>query len=503
MQQSSAEEMWREFGVSGKQWEDPQWQMRNSIREPGQLQHYANLNDTQLHMIEETVRNGRPMRITPYYASLMGNNPTGVGPDGVSVNDEVSPIFLQAVPTPDQYLFKAGAPDPMSEGSRSVGAVYQRYGDRVALKVNESSACHTFCTHCQRGKDFEEKAYVEDLEAGLRYIRDNDNISEVLVTGGDALTLSEFMLSRVLRNLSEIDHVESVRIASRLPVTNPFAVEEGKLEIIGRYSKHTGGNPDFPNIYMVTHANAPEELTADMQEAVSRTRRSGLDVRNQTVLLNGVNDDFSKLSRMMKELHHMGIDPRYLFECHKVGGMAAKVVPINVGQALVSELRGQEGSSIPTYAVNMVGGGGKVVLTPQGDQGIPDFEYRLSRPMRTWDNRVVEYEELMRVRESDYDTGMEAMSRFYGDASIMDSETHYIDGLEARETSSGKYRPSVIVVDDNDPSKVLYVTNVTAPKPLGEYRKHEAMGLTPNGAELGLPEQPFVTDPGKLNDLYT
>jgi len=366
---------------------------------------------------------------------------------------------------------------------------------------------------------------MENIKKGLRYIKDkkNENIKEVLVTGGDALALSDGTLDFVLESLAGTDHVESIRIASRLPVTNPFAVNSGKMDIISRYSKHTTGNYDLPDIGLVTHANSADELTLDMQDAVSLLRRYGLDVRNQTVLLKGVNDDFADLSKLLKNLHFMGVRPYYLFQCHKVEGLAPKIVPINEGQYITAELRGQMGSSIPKYMVNMTGGGGKVDLTPEGDMGIPDYSFRLSRKMRTWDNRIVDYEELMRVKESDYEKGMEIMSRFYGDPSIRDYHEHdmmddffYSDGgdgfqygkggfrdLKVRNTSSKKFRPSVIVVDDANPEKVLYVTNVGDYKAMGRNEKLGAMGYRPNGRELGHPDQIYVTNPGVLELAYS
>ncbi len=494
MEYAGFEKSWEEFGVDEKTWKDPSWQVRNSIRRPEELSLYVDLSDAQIGMIGRAIKSGKPMRITPYYASLMGKNPTGVE-HCVSVSDDVSGIFVQSVPTPAHYLFKAGMPDPMSEGSRSVGAAYQRYVDRVALMSSPSSICHMYCTHCQRGKDMEKNMTMDLIEEGIRYIRDNENVHEVLGTGGDFLALPVGYIKKILSELSEIDHVESIRVASRLPVTNPFSITDEKMDVIAKYSKHSGGGRYAPNIYVVTHANSPDELTWDMQDSISMMRRYGLDVRNQTVLLKGVNDDFSSLSKLCKDMHHMGINPRYLFQCHKVDGLATEIVPINVGQSLVSELRGQEGSSIPIYAVNMTGGGGKVVLTPSGDNGFGDFSYKMKRDMRTWENKLVEYEELLRIRESDYENGMKAMSEFYGDVGIMDYAESDVGGVNVRESASRKFRPSLIVVDDKNQDKVLYVTNVTASEPMDTQKKLDKMGFYRNGERLGIADQPYVTNP--------
>jgi len=488
---------WERFNASKKEWEDWRWQLRNSITSSHELAKHVSLTGRQMEMIQASIDNGKKMRISPYYASLMGENPTGIDRGKRSVRNSVNSVFIQSVPTPAHYLFKAGVPDPMSEGSRSAGAAYQRYPDRVALMASVSSDCHMYCTHCQRGKDMQSRGQnSQKILDGLEYIRRNSNIREVLVTGGDALTLSDKMLEKVLSSLSEAGHVESIRIATRLPVTNPSSVTSEKLDIIAEYSKHSGRNHDLPNIYFMTHANAPEELTLDMQDAMSRIKRYGFTVRNQSVLLHGVNDDFERLSRLCRNLDHMGVDPYYLFQCHKVDGLAAEIVPINKGQYLVAELRGQEGISIPNYAVNMTGGGGKVILTPQGDKGALDFGYVVSREMRTWDNQIMEYEELLRVREEDYERGMNTMADFYGDPTITDYSRHESpEELEIRETSSEKFRPSFLVVDNGDPNKILYVTNATAPSQMSAEEKCIKFGLEANGYELGLSGQPYITNP--------
>jgi KamA family protein len=498
-------EPWKAFGATTEEWNDWHWQLKNRIEKPSSMREIDELffTEKQMKMMEESWSKGKPMRVTPYYLSLMGNNPTGVDPDGMSISDDINAVFVQAVPIPAYHLFRAGDKDPMAEGSRSVGAAYQRYVNRIAFMFSPSSICHMYCTHCQRSKDQRKKPSKENNRIGLRYIKDNTNIDEVLVTGGDPLAQKDPMLEPILEELSGIVHVKSIRIATRLPVTNPPRINDGSLGMIARYSKHTSGDVSKPDIGFVTHANALEELTLDMQRAVSMIRRYGFDIRNQTVLLKNVNDDFATMSRLNRNLHHMGVRPYYLFQCHKVDGFANRIVPINIGQYITFEQRGQEGSSIPKYAVNMVGGGGKVDLTPQGDMGMPDFTYMLSRRMRTWDNRILEYEELLRVRESDYENGMKVMSEFYGDESIMDYESLVLsDNLDVRETSSNKYRPSMIVVDDKNTSKIKYVTNVMAPEPMQRDEKLGAMGFEKVGPKLGHPDELYVTNPGKIAELY-
>ncbi|MBN2330602.1 MAG: KamA family radical SAM protein [Candidatus Aenigmarchaeota archaeon] len=489
-------EPWKRFGATEEDWHNWRWQARNSFTDPDQLSEFLGLTDLQAKMVSDSVDRGKRMRIPPYDAALMGPNPTGVDKRGNSISNRINGVFLQGVPTPAHHLFKAGQRDPMAEGSRSYGAVYQRYPDRVALFVSKSGDCHFYCMHCQRDKDIVSSGQgPKEMNIGLDYIRANENIREVLATGGDALVGCSEKLEYVLKSLSEIGHIEAIRIATRLPVTNPFAVTDEKLGIIERYSKHTGGRYDLPEITMVTHSNSPDEHTLDMQEAVSGARRHGLTVRNQSVLLKGVNDDLPTLSELCTNLYHMGAQPYYIFQCHKVDGLASMIVPINVGQYLVNHLRGQEGLSIPNYAVNMTGGGGKVVLTPEGDKGVPDFGYPLEREMWTWDSDLQLYDELLHVRQRDFEMAMDAMSAFYGDPKIKEySSSGDIQGIQLRETLSKKFRPSVVVVEDSEPRCAKYVTNVAPPKILTKEEKCQSFGLVPNGKEFGL-EVEYVTNP--------
>jgi KamA family protein len=505
------DEPWVEFGATEKQWTNWKWQLNNVIQDPELLLNHIDLTDGQFHMIKKTVDDYKLMRITPYYLSLMDRNPTGVAPDGLSFRDYVDPIFIQSVPSPMHYIFKGGLDDPMAEGSRMTGTFYQRYPDRGANMSSSPNNCHMFCTHCQRERKKEIKVKTEDIDLGMAYMDENGNIYEVLETGGDGLSRSRRRIDKELDYTANIDHMESVREATRLILTNPFAVTDEKLDIIEKYSKHTNGDYSLPNIYFVTHFNSVQELTMDAQKAVTRIKKRGFDIGNQTVLLKGINDDFATMSKLSRDLHHMGVKPYYIFQCHKLTGLSAEIVPINIGQYIVSHMRGQEGYSIPTYAVNMIGGGGKVVLTPQGDKGEPDFGYRLSRDMWTHDQKIVGYEELLRVRESDYEKGMKAMSEFYGDESIMDYTKTKVDkysgfkgflrklvfsnNLQVRETASKKFRPSIIVVDDKRPEKALYVTNVKAPDIMIYDQKCEQWGLLPNGPELGFPDQKYVRNP--------
>ncbi|MDI9591542.1 MAG: hypothetical protein QM293_00615, partial [Bacteroidota bacterium] len=202
-------ELWK--NITDKEWYDPQWQLKNAIKTVDQLRKVIKLSDYQASEIERVIATLKAegkdtLRITPYYASLMHEDPF----NPVMLPDEkaekrLDPIFWQSVPTPANLLFpNTGLEGAMDEGSRSYGAAYQRYPNRVALFVAENTSCASYCVHCQRAKSLDTSAHVNttEINKGLFYISYNKNINEVLVTGGDALRISKHMLQYVLEELS-------------------------------------------------------------------------------------------------------------------------------------------------------------------------------------------------------------------------------------------------------------------------------------------------------------
>jgi KamA family protein len=232
-------ELWKD--VKEEQWNDVNWQRRNSIRSVAQLKKIIKLNDFQASEIERTLtalknEGKEALRITPYYASLMQEDPfhPTMLPDEKS-EKRLDPIFWQSVPTPANLLFPdTGLEGAMNENSRSYGAVYQRYPNRVALFVAENTSCASYCVHCQRAKSLDCSADVNgtEIDKGLFYIGYNKNINEVLVTGGDALMISRSRLQYVLEELSRIPHLRAIRIATRVPVVMPMGITDDLLELI-------------------------------------------------------------------------------------------------------------------------------------------------------------------------------------------------------------------------------------------------------------------------------
>jgi lysine 2,3-aminomutase len=420
-------ELWKD--VTDEQWNDPNWQRKNSIRTVEQLKRVIILNKHQENEISRTIGSMReegkePMRITPYYASLMQEDPFHPVFFSELSKKRIDPVFWQSVPTPANLLFPdAGMEASMQESSRSYGAAYQRYPNRVALLVAENTSCASYCVHCQRAKSLDGTVDVNktEIDKGLFYIGYNKNINEVLVTGGDALMISAKRLKYILEALSRIPHLRAIRIATRVPVVLPSGVTDEILDLIkisaNRFSK---GLEKY--VYFMTHINHFQELTEDFFKVVKKIRDHGFTIRNQTVLLNHVNDNFRILAETFRRMFWLGVHPYYLLQCHKERGIVHFITPIQVGKIYMKHLQGWiSGITVPRYAANIEGGGGKVLLMPSGhdtlnlDSSIDDRISESYATVNTWDHRkIFRYEALGRATKAEFESAVKIMDRFIG-----------------------------------------------------------------------------------------
>lgn len=476
--------IWRD--VSDDDWNSVQWQMKNVIRNVDQLSELISLTERQKEGIKSTLNTlsdegKEPLRITPYYALLMAKNPFSPAVlEGERAG--IDPVFWQSVPTPANLLFPAaGVEEAMSEGSRSFGAAYQRYPNRVALFVGENTNCASYCVHCQRSKslDSSHSMSTTEIDKALFYIEDNKNVNEVLVTGGDALMISKKRLRFVLESLSAMPHIRSIRIASRVPVVMPMGITDELLTLINdAANKHSEGVPKY--VYFMTHINHYKEITSDLAAAVKRINKHGFTVRNQTVLLNHVNDNYRTLAETFRRMFWVGVHPYYLLQCHKERGIAHFIVPVQEGRELMNSMQGWvSGVVIPRYASNVEGGGGKVNLMVGGydefNTGL-NFDERLADPcatVHTWDNRLMKaYEALGRATQDEYSEAMRVMNEFIG-----------------RE---GVFCPKVLIVDDE--GKVLSVSNRRTVKKYSTACRTEMLGYVFHDDKMPL------TNPNDVED---
>lgn len=349
-----------------EQWQDWRWQMRNRIKSVEVLREIIRLSDGEAEAIERVGKQYR-WSISPYYASL------------IDPEDPRDPIKLMSVPSALEEV-PVGQLDPMAEEYTSpVPGVTRRYPDRLIIKV--TNQCAMYCRHCQRRRLIGEQdthMTKEDLARALQYVKDNPEIRDVLLTGGDALMLSDETLDWLLGELRGIEHVEIIRLGSRTPVTLPQRITPQLCEIIGKY------HPVFLN----THFNHPKEITREAATACDRLSRQGIPLGNQAVLLNGVNNDVHVMKKLCHELLRIRVRPYYIFHAKHVRGTTHFRCKVETGFEIMEKLRGYtSGMAIPTYIVNAPGGYGKTPI-------LPNYVVSWGKNhvlIRTWEGHLIEY----------------------------------------------------------------------------------------------------------------
>ena len=258
--------------------------------------------------------------------------------------------------------------DSLAEDRHSpVPGLVHRYPDRVLMLI--TTQCASYCRYCTRSRivgDATQNFNRAEHEAQLDYIRRTPQIRDVLISGGDGLTLAPALLERVLRGLREIPHVEIIRIGSRVPVFLPQRVDDELCAMLARYHP----------VWMNLHFNHPNEITPEVSRAVDRLTRAGVPLGNQSVLLAGVNDCVHIQRALVHKLVENRIRPYYLYQCDLVEGAGHFRTPVGKGLEIIEGLRGHtSGYAVPTYVVDAPGGGGKIprdaqlphqLLRPQG-----------------------------------------------------------------------------------------------------------------------------------------
>ncbi len=346
-QQDIAEQLGDEKIVLSK-WKDWKWQMSKCIRSVDDFEQLLGIEfePDYRKKIAKTVETF-PLSITPYYLSLINTDDYA--------ND---PVFRQAFPVPEELqVLDHDMADPLAEDQDSPApGITHRYPDRVLFHI--SNICSMYCRHCTRKRKVGDQDTVpgrEEIEAGLDYIRNNPVVRDVLLSGGDPLMLSDDHLDWILTELDKIDHVQVVRIGTRMPVVLPYRITD---DLVAMLKKH---HP----IWINTHFNHPREITTSSKEAVRKLADAGIPLGNQTVLLAGVND----CPRIMKALVHKlvanRVRPYYLYQCDLSEGLTHFRTPVGKGIEIMESLRGHtSGFAVPTYVVDAPGGGGKIPLNP-------------------------------------------------------------------------------------------------------------------------------------------
>ena len=352
-----------ELNASEDDWKNPRWQLKNRISNVDEISKYTDLTDEEYETIKKVGEKYR-FAITPYYFSL------------IDFDNPLCPIKLQSVPSINEFN-EYGQLDPMNEEqSNPSGKITRRYPNK--LIINVTNACPMYCRHCQRRRligNFDKHTSKNDIDESIDFIKNNETIREVLVTGGDALLLPNNKLEYIFNRLSQIDHVEVIRIGTRTLVTLPFRIDNELALLLRKYK-----------VQVSTQFNHACEITPESVKAIETLVDYGVLVRNQMVLLNNINDDKYCIQKTNEELQKYRVIPYYLFHPKDVKSTKHFQVDISKGLEIMKHLEGRtSGMCKPTYVYNSPGGLGKVPLVPMENIEHVQDGYKLT----TWENKII------------------------------------------------------------------------------------------------------------------
>ena len=331
--------------VSDEQWNDWKWQVKHRIETLEELKNYIPLTLEEEAGVKESLKTLR-MAITPYYLTL------------IDPNDPHCPIRKQAIPTGSEtYQSAADLLDPLHEDEDSpVPGLTHRYPDRVLLLITDM--CSMYCRHCTRRrfaghKDGETSS--DNVQKAIDYIARTPQVRDVLLSGGDALMVSDARLESIIQRLRAIPHVEIIRIGSRVPVVCPQRITDDLVNMLKKYHP----------IWLNTHFNHPNEVTSEAIEACAKMANAGIPLGNQSVLLRGVNDCVNVMKNLVHCLVKMRVRPYYIYQCDLSMGLEHFRTPVSKGIEIIEGLRGHtSGYAVPTFVVDAPGGGGKTPVMP-------------------------------------------------------------------------------------------------------------------------------------------
>ena len=332
--------------VTDEEWNDWKWQVKNRIETLEQLKKYVKLTKEEEEGVKKTLSTLR-MAITPYYLSL------------IDPNDPHDPVRRQCIPTElETHQAAADLLDPLHEDEDSpTPGLTHRYPDRVLFLITDM--CSMYCRHCTRRRfagQTDNECGPDRIEKALEYIEKTESVRDVLLSGGDALMVSDKKLEYIISRLRQIPHVEIVRLGTRTPVVCPQRITPELCDMLKKYHP----------VWINTHFNHPNEVTAESKRACEMLANAGIPLGNQSVLLRGVNDCVHVMKNLVHELVKMRVRPYYIYQCDLSMGLEHFRTPVSKGIEIIEGLRGHtSGFCIPTFVVDAPGGGGKTPVMPQ------------------------------------------------------------------------------------------------------------------------------------------
>ncbi len=336
--------------IIDSQWNDWRWQIANRIRTYEQLSSILELTVSEKNALENHTQ--LPMSITPYYASIIDRT------------NPLDPIRRCVVPTIHELQHSEGeSDDPLSEDDDSpVPGLVHRYPDRVLFLVTDF--CSTYCRYCTRSRIVGRSNCSlpsKNWDNALRYIAEHTEVRDVLISGGDPLTMNDSMIEYLLNRLRAIPHVEIIRIGTKVPSVLPQRITHSLVSVLRKY------HPLWINIHF-TH---PDEITPETMKACNRLANAGIPLGSQTVLLKGINDNVETLKKLYHLLLQCRVRPYYLYQCDPIIGSQHFRTSVAKGIEMIKGLRGHTtGLAVPHYVIDAPGGGGKIPLLPEYYHGV-------------------------------------------------------------------------------------------------------------------------------------
>jgi lysine 2,3-aminomutase len=353
--------------VSDRQWNDWHWQVINRIRSSSQLGRFMHLSQEEQNAFNFSTK--LPLGITPYYMSL-------IDPD-----EPNHPIRRTVVPTENEfYKSPEEADDPLGEEHQSpLPGLVHRYPDRVLFLVLDF--CSTYCRYCTRSRLVGRGAVLphqQRLEKAIEYIRNTPSIRDVLLSGGDPLTLSDGKLDWLLTRLRQIPHVEIIRIGTKVPAVLPQRITPQLIRVLKKHHP----------LWMSLHFTHPEECTSEAYRACGMLADGGIPLGSQTVLLKGINNDVDTMKALVHHLMKMRVRPYYLYQCDPISGSSHFRTSVENGLEIIRGLQGHtSGYAVPNYVIDAPKGGGKIPLRPDNIVGCQGNDLLL----RNYENKVFRY----------------------------------------------------------------------------------------------------------------
>jgi lysine 2,3-aminomutase len=327
------------------EWNNWKWQYRNRITTVESLSRIIPLSEKEQREIAQSLSRFK-MSITPYFASLM------------DTKNSLCPIRMQAVPSINETRVQSWEKkDPLNEETDSpVPNIVHRYPDRALFLVTRQ--CAMYCRHCFRKRCVGEEDFIigkAEKEKAIDYIAGTPQIRDVLVSGGDPLSMSDDDLEDIVARLRAIPHVEVIRIGTRIPVVLPMRITPSLLAMLKKYHP----------VWINTHFNHPRELTAQSCQACADIADAGIPLGNQTVLLRNINDNTETMKELLLKLVKARIRPYYIYQCDLCEGSEHFRTRVETGIEIIRNLTGRiSGYAIPRFVIDAPNGAGKVPVNP-------------------------------------------------------------------------------------------------------------------------------------------